>query len=79
MPQFELSIADLKERQKKQISTSEAEEKIVHMRTIDFYSNLNRQSLNKLRLSGIKLPKESGGAKMTRSRLRFLHQLNTDE
>lgn len=66
MPQFELSGVDIKEKKGREVSTSEAEEKIVHMRGVDFYSNLNRLSLNKLKLSGVKLPKESGGAKMTR-------------
>lgn len=73
MPQFELSSADFTEKKKKQVSTSEAEEKIVHMRSIDFYSNLNRLSINKLRLSGVKLPKETMGARMTRAKLRFIH------
>ncbi|TNV80275.1 hypothetical protein FGO68_gene15429 [Halteria grandinella] len=79
MPQFELSSADFTEKKKKQVSTSEAEEKIVHMRSIDFYSNLNRLSINKLRLSGVKLPKETMGARMTRAKLRFIHQLKMEE
>jgi hypothetical protein len=75
MPHFDISTTDFKEKQKYQVSTSETEEKIVHMKTIDFYQNLNRISLNKLKLSGIKLPKESDGAKMTRNKLRFIQQL----
>jgi hypothetical protein len=64
--QFEISPLDFKERKRRDISSSEAEEKIIHMRPVDFYSNLNRISLHRLKLQGVKLPQQSEGAKITR-------------
>lgn len=66
-PKFELSLIDFKKRgrSKPLVGTSEAEDKIVRMRSIDFYSNINRLSLNELRKGGFKLPGKTKGATIT--------------
>ena len=53
---------------------TEAEEKIVHLKSVDFYSNLNWLSLHRLKLRRVKLPQESGAAQMTRQKLRYLQK-----
>ena len=41
-PQFEVSFAQAIEQKPRQVSTSEMEEKIVHMPSIGFHQNVNR-------------------------------------
>ena len=36
----------------------------------DFYANINRISLNKMKLAGIKIPSGSDGIKVTKAKLR---------
>lgn len=56
------------------VSTSEAEEKIVHMPSQDFYANVTRITLNKMKLAGIKIPPGSDGIKVTKAKLRSVEQ-----
>ena len=45
-PRFEVSDADVIARKRREVSTSEVENKIVHMKTVDFYANVTRLSVN---------------------------------
>jgi hypothetical protein len=41
------------------------------MKSVDFYSNVTRLHLNKLKLGGIKVPPQSEGTRLTKSELRY--------
>lgn len=64
-PKFELSLIDFKKRRTSKLLCGVTEDKIVRMRSIDFYANITRMSLKKLRNKGFKLPEKTKGATIT--------------
>ena len=78
-PQFEVSFAQAIEQKPRQVSTSEMEEKIVHMPSIGFHQNVNRQELHLMKLAGIKLPNGSESLTVTKDKLRRLFEERTQE
>jgi predicted RNase H-like nuclease (RuvC/YqgF family) len=78
-PKFDVSFLQTLEPKPRQVSTSEMEEKIVHMPSIDFHQNVNRQDIHLMILAGVKVPTESKSLSVTKEKVRLAFEQRQKE